>query len=87
MPKAWYVVHAYSGHENKVEKQLRLLMERGGFGESIFDVKVPSEQVIEIRDGKKRTTSKKFLPGYEPNNLEPSSPGSQMSLEELLEQD
>ena len=64
MPKAWYVVHAYSGHENKVEKQIRLLMDRGEEGDNIFDVKVPSEEVVEMRDGKKRTTSKKFLPGY-----------------------
>lgn len=62
MAKGWYVVHAYSGHENKVKKQLDRLKEM--FPENVFDVKVPSEEVVEVRDGKRRVTSKKFLPGY-----------------------
>ena len=64
MAKGWYVVHAYSGHENKVEKQLRRLMELDTFKESLYDIKVPSEEVVEVREGKKRVTNKKFLPGY-----------------------
>ena len=64
MAKGWYVVHAYSGHENKVEKQIRLLMALDSLKDSIFDVKVPAEDVVEIKNGKKRVTSKKFLPGY-----------------------
>ena len=62
MAKGWYVVHAYSGHENKVKRQLDRLKET--FSEVVFDVKVPAEEVVEVRDGKKRVTSKKFLPGY-----------------------
>ena len=62
MAKGWYVVHAFSGHENKVKKQIELLKTR--HGATLFDIKVPSEEVIEMRDGKKRVTSKKFLPGY-----------------------
>ena len=64
MAKGWYVVHTYSGYENKVQKHLTKMMEDGLFGEAVSDVKVPSEDVVEIRDGKKKITTKKFLPGY-----------------------
>ena len=64
MAKGWFVVHSYSGHENKVEKQIRKLMEKSPFKEYIYDVKVPAEEVVEIKEGKKRIASKKFLPGY-----------------------
>ncbi|RPJ03686.1 MAG: transcription termination/antitermination factor NusG [Spirochaetaceae bacterium] len=64
MSKGWYVVHVYSGHENKVERQIRVVMKDQGLTEFLFDVKVPQEEVAEVRDGKKRITSKKFLPGY-----------------------
>lgn len=64
MAKGWYVLHTYSGHENKVEKYLHLMMEDGSLDGILFDVKVPSEEVVEVRDGKKKTTQKKFLPGY-----------------------
>ena len=64
MAKGWYVIHAYSGHENKVEAQIRKIMTEESFKEHIFDVKVPAEEVVTLRDGKKRITSKKFLPGY-----------------------
>jgi len=62
MAKGWFVIHAYSGHENKVKKQIDLLRET--HKEAIFEVKVPSEEVVEIKDGKRRVTSRKFLPGY-----------------------
>jgi len=58
------VVHSYSGHENKVERQIRKLMEKSPYKEHIFDIKVPAEEVVEIKEGKKRVSSKKFLPGY-----------------------
>ena len=64
MAKGWYVVHTYSGYENKVEKHIRALMERDVFDGAVSDVKVPSEEVIEMREGKKRITNRKFLPGY-----------------------
>jgi transcriptional antiterminator NusG len=67
MAKGWYVVHTYSGYENKVQKHVRLLVEKGGLKDRIFDVKVPAEEVVEVKDGKKRVTSKKFLPGYIPD--------------------
>jgi transcriptional antiterminator NusG len=64
MAKGWYVLHTYSGYENKIEKFIRRLMGDPGIGEVLFDVKVPSEEVAEVRDGKKRIVSRKFLPGY-----------------------
>jgi transcriptional antiterminator NusG len=64
MAKGWYVLHTYSGHENKVEKFIRKLMEESPFDEVITDVKVPSEEVVEVKDGKRKVTNKKFLPGY-----------------------
>ena len=64
MAKGWYVVHTYSGYENKVEKYIRKLIENGSLEDFVSDVKVLSEEVVEIKDGKKRVTTKKFLPGY-----------------------
>ncbi len=65
MAGAWYVLHTYSGYENKIEKTIRMLIDHGDLdGEVVLDVKIPSEEVVEVRDGKKRTLSKKYLPGY-----------------------
>jgi transcriptional antiterminator NusG len=64
MAKGWYVLHTFTGHENKVEKFIRMMMEDGSLGDAVLDVKVPSEEVVEVRNGKKRTVNKKFLPGY-----------------------
>lgn len=64
MAKGWYVVHTYSGYENKVQRHIAKLIEDGTLTESVFTVKVPSEEVVEIREGKRRVSSKKFLPGY-----------------------
>ncbi|WP_028974541.1 transcription termination/antitermination protein NusG [Spirochaeta cellobiosiphila] len=64
MAKGWYVLHTYSGYENKIEKYIRMLMEDGSLGGAVFDIKVPSEEVVEVKDGKKRTVNRKFLPGY-----------------------
>ena len=65
MTKGWYVVHTYSGYENKVQKLLSRLMEGDEeVRDRLFDVKVPSEDVAEVRDGKKRVTTKRILPGY-----------------------
>ena len=65
MATGWYVLHTYSGYENKIEKTIRMMTERGELDKDIVrDVKVPSEEVVEVRDGKKRTQTRKFLPGY-----------------------
>ncbi len=65
MASGWYVLHTYSGYENKIEKTIRMMVDAGDLErEVVRDVKVPSEEVVEVRDGKKRTMTKKFLPGY-----------------------
>lgn len=64
MAQRWYVVHAYSGYENKVKKGLGEYIERAGLQDKFGEILVPSEEVVEIRDGKKRTSERKFFPGY-----------------------
>ena len=65
MATGWYVLHTYSGYENKIEKLIRIMTEKGELDKEIVrDVKVPSEEIVELRDGKKRTQTRKFLPGY-----------------------
>ena len=65
MSTGWYVLHTYSGYENKIEKTIRMMVDSGELEKEVVrDVKVPSEEVVEVKDGKKRTMTKKFLPGY-----------------------
>jgi transcriptional antiterminator NusG len=65
MATGWYVLHTYSGYENRIEKTIRKMMETGELDKDIIrDIKIPSEEVVEVRDGKKRTQVRKFLPGY-----------------------
>lgn len=60
----WYVVHAYSGYENYVKKTLQEHIDRADMQASFGEILVPSEEVVEIRDGKKRKSDRKFFPGY-----------------------
>jgi transcriptional antiterminator NusG len=60
----WYVVHTYSGYENKVKANLEKIVENRGMQEYIIDIVVPMEEQIEIKDGKKKATLKKVFPGY-----------------------
>lgn len=60
----WYVVHTYSGHENKVAATLRQKIEASHLGDKIFDVMVPTQEKIEIREGKKQTLRERIFPGY-----------------------
>jgi len=61
----WYVLHVYSGFENKIEKSIRNFIGTGELSaEIVKDIKIPTELVTDVRDGKKRTQTKKFLPGY-----------------------
>lgn len=64
MAKGWYVLHTYSGYENRIEKHVRKLMEDPSLSSVILDIKIPSEEVVEMKDGKKKISSRKFLPGY-----------------------
>jgi transcriptional antiterminator NusG len=64
MAKEWYVIHTYSGHENKVKLTLEKKVENLSLQERIFQVRVPTIDVPEVKDGKKKIKSKKFFPGY-----------------------
>jgi len=60
----WYVVHAYSGHEEKVKKNLEKRIESMDMQDLILEVFVPMEDEIEIKDGKRRHVQKRIFPGY-----------------------
>src|ERR1035437_4904771 len=60
----WYVVHAYSGHEEKVKANLLKRVESMDMHDKIFDVLVPTEEVMEIKDGQRRKVAKRIFPGY-----------------------
>ena len=64
MEKFWYVVHTYSGYENKVKANLEKRLESMGMTDKIFRVIVPEEVETEIKNGKTKTSKKKFFPGY-----------------------
>ncbi|MDE0854250.1 MAG: transcription termination/antitermination protein NusG [Nevskia sp.] len=64
MSMRWYVVHAYSQYENNVMKALKERINRAGLQDKFGEILVPTEEVVEIRDGQKRTTERKFFPGY-----------------------
>ena len=61
---AWYVIHCYSGYENKVRHNLELRIETMGMKDKVFDVVVPTQDEIEVRDGKRRTVERHIFPGY-----------------------
>lgn len=62
--KHWYVIHTYSGYENKVKANLERRVESMGMEDKIFRVFVPTEEEIEFKDGKKKINKKKVFPGY-----------------------
>lgn len=61
---SWYVVHTYSGYENKVKDNLEKSVENNGLQDLIFEVRVPVEEVVELKNDKKRTIQRKIFPGY-----------------------
>ena len=60
----WFVIHCYSGYENKVRHNLEQRIESMGMKGKIFDVVVPTEEEIEVKDGKRRTVERRVFPGY-----------------------
>ncbi len=64
MEKKWYVIHTYSGYENKVKANLEKRVATMNMQDKIFRVLVPMEDEIEIKDGKRRVTKRKIFPGY-----------------------
>ena len=62
--RQWFVIHCYSGYENKVRKNLEQRIETMGMKDKIFDVVIPTQEEIEVRDGKRRTVERHVFPGY-----------------------
>lgn len=70
MSKEWFVVHTYSGYEQKVKNSLEERFTHLGLADKLGDIIIPMEEVVEIRQGKKKVTSRKFFPGYIIVNVE-----------------
>ena len=64
MDKQWYVVHAYSGFEKQVARSLKDHVRNAGMEDRFGDILVPTEEIVEMKGGQKRTTQRKFFPGY-----------------------
>lgn len=64
MSMAWYVVHTYSGYENKAKLALEDAIRRYDVGHKFGEILVPTEKVVEVKDGKKKTNTRKVFPGY-----------------------
>ena len=65
MPESkWYVVHTYSGYENKVAESLEKMVENNRLHEFIHEVRIPTEKIVEIKDGKQKERESKLFPGY-----------------------
>jgi transcriptional antiterminator NusG len=64
MAKRWYVVHAYSGYEQQVKRSLEERVQRKGMQDKFGEILVPTEEVVEMREGQKRRSERKFFPGY-----------------------
>ncbi len=62
--RAWFVIHCYSGYENKVRHNLEQRIETMGMKDKIFDVVIPTQEEIEVKDGKRRTVERHVFPGY-----------------------
>lgn len=60
----WYVLHTYSGYENKVKTNLEKTIENRGMSDKILEVKIPVEEVVEVKNGKRKIVPRKIFPGY-----------------------
>lgn len=60
----WYVAHTYSGYENKVKEDLEKTVENCGLQDMILEISYPTEEVVEMKDGKRKVVTRKMLPGY-----------------------
>lgn len=64
MARYWYVIHAYSGFEKSVQRLLRERIERDGLSDKFGEILVPVEEVVDIKDGQRKISERKFFPGY-----------------------
>jgi transcriptional antiterminator NusG len=62
--KQWFVIHTYSGYEERVKKNLEQRIKAMDSGDEVFEVTIPTEEEIEVKNGQRRTVTKKILPGY-----------------------
>ena len=62
--KSWYIVHTYSGFEERVRQNLRQRIEAMGMQEKFGDIRIPTETLVEMKGGKRREIQRKFFPGY-----------------------
>ena len=60
----WYIIHTYSGHENKVSATLKQRVETTGLGDKIFDIVIPTRNIVTVKAGKKKELQEKIFPGY-----------------------
>jgi len=72
MTKKWYIIHTYSGFEARVRESLKQRVEALGMRERIGEILIPTEDVVEMREGKKKVSARKFFPGYVLVNMEMS---------------
>lgn len=63
-PAKWYVVHTYSGHENKVKVNIEKIVENRGMQDLILDIVVPTEESVEVKNGQRKVKTRKIFPGY-----------------------
>ena len=64
MARSWYIIHVFSGYEKKIERSIRRLMENPDFAAVVSDVKIPNEEVSQVKDGKKKTINRLSYPSY-----------------------
>jgi len=62
--KKWYIVHSYTGHEDKVKAYLEKMISSGKMKDKISNILIPTEEIVEVRKNKKRISKRKFFPGY-----------------------
>ena len=65
----WYVVHTYSGYENKVKANIEKTIENRGLQDEILEVRIPMEEVVEVKNGVKKAAQRKLFPGYVMDDL------------------
>lgn len=82
MAKRWYVVHAYSGFEHQVKRSLHDRIARSGLDDKFGDVLVPTEEVVEMRQGQKRRSERKFFPGYVLVQIESNQDGRSIRIDD-----
>ncbi len=82
MSKRWYVVHAYSGYEHQVKRSLHDRIDRTGLEDKFGDVLVPTEEVVEMRQGQKRRSERKFFPGYVLVQIETNQDGRSIRIDD-----